>query len=180
MYRYLQHEYRYLRFSHYRRWTTELDSQGVSPKGGVILTLKELHEHKLERDAEHLETDEQIEPGGRGNSVGFVPSKLDAIFPEPIFPTAEALHQDYEVRFFWMASEYVPGLYPGKSTFFFTRDSEERGLDTKWRKVATAKDKEVEVHRIAGLHDTCKTIHLHDLAEHLRMCLNKVQAAESG
>jgi len=52
-------------------------------------------------------------------------------------------------------------------------------LDAKWRKGATAKDKEVEVHRIAGLHDTCKTIHVDDLAEHLRICLNKVQAAES-
>ena len=29
-----------------------------------------------------------------------------------------------------------------------------------------------------GGHDTYKTIHLHDLAEHLRTCLNKVQAAE--
>ena len=178
MYKYLQHEYRYLRFPHYRRWTTELDSQRVSPKEGFILTLKELHEHKLERDAEHRETEEQIEPGSRGNRVGFALPKLDAIFPEPIFPTMEALHQDYEAMFFWAASEYMPGLYPGKSTFFFTRDSEENGQDAKWRKVATAKDKEVEVHHIAGLHDSCKTIHVHDLAEHLRMCLNKVQAAE--
>ncbi|MFL5663118.1 MAG: non-ribosomal peptide synthetase, partial [Ktedonobacteraceae bacterium] len=181
MYRYLQHEYRYLRFPHYRRWTTELNSQGVSSKGGVILTLRELHAHKLERDAEGLETDEQIEPEGKGNRIGFALPKLDAIFPEPIFPTAEALHQDYEFMFFWIAAEYVPGFYPGKSTFFFTRDSEERGLDAKWRKkVAAAKDKEVEVHHIAGMHETCRTIHLHDLTEHLRMCLNRVQTAESG
>ena len=180
MYRYLQHEYRYLRFPHYRRWAAELDAQGVGPKGGVILTLKELHEHKLERDAEHLETDEPIEPGGRGNRAGFAFPKLAAIFLEPLFPAAEALHQDYEFMFFWTASEYVPALYPGKSTFFFTRDSEERGLDAEWRKVAAALDKEVEVHHIAGLHDSCKTIHVHDLTEHLRMCLDKVQAAEPG
>jgi hypothetical protein len=153
----------------------------VSSKGGVILTLSELHAHKLERDAEGLETDEQIEPEGKGNRIGFALPKLDAIFPEPIFPTAEALHQDYEFMFFWIAAEYVPGFYPGKSTFFFTRDSEERGLDAKWRKkVAAAKDKEVEVHHIAGMHETCRTIHLHDLTEHLRMCLNRVQTAESG
>ncbi len=174
MYKYLQHEYRYLRFPHYRRWTTELVSQRVSPKESAILTLKELHEHKLEQDAEHLETDGQIGPGGRGNRAGFALPKFDAIFPEPIFPAAEALHQDYEFQFFWTASEYVPGLYPGKSTFFFTRDTEEHGLDAKWRQVAAAKGKEVEVHRIAGRHSTCKTIHVHDLTEHLRMCLDKV------
>ena len=80
----------------------------------------------------------------------------------------------------WVASDYLPGLYPGKSTFFFTRDSEERGEGAEWLRVAAAKDKEVEVHHVAGTHSTCKTKHIHDLAEHLRMCLNKVQEAELG
>jgi hypothetical protein len=75
-------------------------------------------------------------------------------------------------------SEYEPGFYPGKSTFFFTKDSQEHSEDVKLGKVAEAKDQEVEVYAIAGMHDTCKTIYLHDMAEHLRMCLNKVQAAE--
>jgi surfactin family lipopeptide synthetase A len=180
MYRYLQHGYRYLRFPLYKKWATKPASQGVNPNEGVILTLKTLHEDKLERDAEQLETDEQIEPEGRGNRAGFALPKLDALFPEPIFPSAEALHQDYWGMFCWVASDYVPGLYPGKSTFFFTRDSEERGEGAEWLKVAAAKDKEVEVHHIAGTHRTCRTTQLHDLTEHLRLCLNKVQAAEFG
>ena len=180
MYRYLQHGYRYLRFPHYRMWTTELAAQGVNPNGGVILRLKALHEKKLERDAEYLETDEQIELGGRGNRVHFALPKFNTIFLESILPTAEALHRDYEGMFSWVASDYVPGLYPGKSTFFFTRDSEERGEGAEWLRVAAAKDKEVEVHHVAGTHSTCKTKHIHDLAEHLRMCLNKVREAELG
>jgi len=72
-------------------------------------------------------------------------------------------------------SEYEPSSYPGKSTFFFTREKQKCGWDVYWRKIAEAKDKEVEVHIIAGTHTTCKTKYLHDMTEHLRMCLNKVQ-----
>jgi len=169
--------YRYLRFSHYRRWATELVSQKVDPKGGIILALGELHAHKLELAAEHLDADEQIDPVNSDHSVGFALPKLAAIFPEPIFPTTEVLHQDYEFMFFWTSSAYVPDLYAGKSTFFFTHGSEVQGLDAKWSKVATAIDKEVEVHHISGWHNTCKTIHLHDLTRKLRMCLNKAQEA---
>ena len=72
----------------------------------------------------------------------------------------------------------MPDSYPNKSTFFFFSDSVEGGRSERWRKMAQAKDKEVEIHVIAGTHDTCKTIHLYDLAEHLRMCLNKEQIQE--
>jgi amino acid adenylation domain-containing protein len=175
MYKYLQHVYRYLRFPHYRRWATELVLQKVDPKGGIILALGELHAHKLELAAEHLDTDEQIDPVNADNRVDFALPKLNTIFPEPLFPTTEVLHQDYEFMFFWATSQYMPDLYAGKSTFFFTHGSEEQGLDAKWRKVALAKDEEVEVHHIAGWHNTCKTIHLQDLTRHLHMCLNRAQ-----
>ncbi len=146
--------------------------------GMVMLTLKELHELWLTQRAERLRSDEQMEPGRRGNGVGFTLPRLNDLFPEALFPTVEALRHDWEGIYFWIFSEYEPGFYPGKSTFFFTKDRQEHGEDREWREVAEAKDKEVEVHHLAGRHGTCKTIHLHDLTEHLRMCLNKVQAAE--
>ncbi len=74
-------------------------------------------------------------------------------------------------------SEYEPDFYPGKSTFFFTKNGLKHSDVVKWRKIAEAKDKEVEVHLLVGGHDTCTTIHLHDLTEHFHMCLNKVQTA---
>ena len=179
MYRYLQHVYRYLRFPRYRKSKTELDGERADQNGMVILTLKELHELWLAQRAERLGSDEQMEPGRRGNRVGFTLPRLNDLFPEALFPTVEALQHDWEGTYFWIMSEYEPGFYPGKSTFFFTKDRQEHGEDREWRKVAEAKDKEVEVHHLVGRHSTCKTIHLHDLTEHLRMCLNKVQAAES-
>jgi hypothetical protein len=52
------------------------------------------------------------------------------------------------------------------------------GKDVEWRKVAEAKDKEIEVHIVAGTHETCKTERLHDLSECLRMCLSKALEIE--
>ena len=52
-------------------------------------------------------------------------------------------------------------------------------MDIEWRKVAEAKDKEVEVHMIAGTNTTCKTKYLHDLTEYLRTCLSRAQVAKS-
>jgi acyl carrier protein len=178
IYRYLQHEYRYLRFSYYKRWATDLVSQEVDPQGGLILMLGELHAHKLEHDAEHNTKHMETDPIDRDNRVDMA-LQIASLFPEPIFPTEEALYQDYEFLFFWTSAEYRPSPYPGKSTFFFTQDSEKQGLDAKWYKVVAAKDQEVEFHHIAGRHNTCKTIHLHDLTKHLRMCLNKVQEERS-
>jgi non-ribosomal peptide synthetase component F len=50
----------------------------------------------------------------------YVP-RVDAIFPDPLFPTAKALRHDWKGIFHWSASVYVLGFYPGKSTFFFFR-----------------------------------------------------------
>jgi amino acid adenylation domain-containing protein len=178
MHRYLQHVYRYLRFPHYRKLKTELDGVRVDQNGLVIITLGNEYGLWLHHGAERLGSDEQRGSGRKGNGEGFTLPRLKDLFPEALFPTVEALWHDWEGLYFWAMSEYEPGSYPGKSTFFFTKDKQEHGEDVEWRKVAEAKNKEVEVHLLAGGHDTCKTIHLHDLAEHLRTCLNKVQAAE--
>ncbi len=175
MYRYLQHVYRYLRFPSYRSLQTELDPEQVKQNGGTILTLKALHELWLSFDKESEEIDEQVGPRPK---VHFALPRLTAIFPDVFFPTTEALHHDWGGLFHWMAAAYEPGYYPGKSTFFFSWDwhSEEPLPDiVQWRKVAKAKDREVEMHTITGTHDTCKTTYLHDLTEQLRMCLNSVQ-----
>lgn len=180
MYRYLQHIYRYLRFPRYRRLQTKLDPEQANQNGGTILVLKALHELWLSYGRERSETDEQIELGPRSHNVRFalLRARLASVFPDAIFPTSEDICQDWEGIFHWTASDYVPGFYPGKSTFFFSwgwHSEVQHHYSMKWRKLAEVKDKEVEIHTIAGTHDTCKTEHLHDLTEHLRMCLNKAQ-----
>jgi acyl carrier protein len=179
MYRYLLHMYRYVKYPHYRRLKTEFDHEQVNADGvssSAVLGLKELFELKYGQSTERLATDGQIEFGYRRSKSPVALPRLDSIFPDPIFPPEEVLRQDYLGVFYWVASDYLPGLYPGKSTFFFSSDLQELGNDPEWRKVAEAK--EVEVHIIAGTHETCKTEQLHDLTEHLRMCLNKAQATK--
>ena len=88
------------------------------------------------------------------------------------FPGAEALRQDWMAIFVWAVSGYIPRRYPGKITYLFARENP----DTRnlwWGKVAEAED--VDIHFIPGTHETCRTDHLHELAEHLRTCLNKAQ-----
>jgi hypothetical protein len=69
-----------------------------------------------------------------------------------------------------------PSLYPGKITFFWPRDEPWHTVSGGWRKVAEAKEvQEVEVHIIPGNQGTWRAEQLHVLAEHLRMCLGKVQ-----
>lgn len=183
MYRYLLHLYRYLRYPHYRRLKAELGSEYENTNArttNTILALKELYEFKCSQGIERLVIDEQAESGHKHEKVASLLSRLDSIFPDPIFPSAEVLHQDYLGLFFWVASDYMPRLSPARSTFFFTLDWQEQGKDVDWRKVAEAKDKEVEVHIIAGTHETCKTEHLHDLTERLHLCLSKAHEIEEG
>jgi acyl carrier protein len=177
LHRYLQHMYRYLRFPRYRKFKTERDSERADQNGMAIITLVNEYGLWLHHGTERLGSDEQKAPGRRGNGVGFTLPRLKDLFPEALFPTVGALRRDWEGIFFWAIYEYEPSFYPGKSTFFFTKDGQERGEDVEWRRVAEAIDKEVEIHHLAGRHDTCKTIHLLDLTEHLRLCLNGVQVA---
>jgi thioesterase domain-containing protein len=93
------------------------------------------------------------------------------------FPPIETLRKEYPAMFTWATSDYQPGFYPGKVTLFWDEaEPERRGWWDKW---ARGKDREVEVHIIAGTHTTCKTSHLYSMAQHLRECLNKVQVARS-
>lgn len=116
------------------------------------------------KDAEHLQTAEQGVFGQRGDKVGLALLGLHSIMPK-----VEVLRQDNGDIFDWVAAGYAPGLYPGKFTLFWDReDPARRG---KWYK--GPKTKEVEVHIIPGTHMTVRTEYIHDLAEHLRMCMSQ-------
>ena len=111
---------------------------------------------------------EEVEPGRKHNKVGFGLPRLDALFPR-----VEVLRQDYSAVYDWVAMRYTPpSLYPGKITFFW--DSEEPWRRTGWRKAAETN--EIEVHIIPGRQMPMRTQYLHILAEHLEVCLRKVQA----
>lgn len=91
-----------------------------------------------------------------------------------LLPAAEALRQDWMAVFVWAVSAYSPGHYPGKMTYFFARENpDSRRL--WWGKVAETEN--VKIYVIPGTHETCRTEHIHDLAEHLSLCLTSVQAA---
>jgi hypothetical protein len=90
-----------------------------------------------------------------------------------LFPPLETLRKEYPAMFTWATSQYKPLFYPGKVTLFW--DEAEPVRRAWWRKMAHKKDEEVEAHLLPGTHYTCKTVHPHGLAEHLRMCLRTVQ-----
>ncbi|GAC1398979.1 MAG: hypothetical protein NVSMB49_08130 [Ktedonobacteraceae bacterium] len=178
VYHYSQHLYRYLRFSRYRKLKPKQNSEQVHPKGSVILALKTLHELWLSHGVEQPERNEQTEAGHKRNKAHVALPKLNGLFPDPIFPTAESLRHDWGGMFLWTTSVYEPSFYPGKSTFFFFQDSEEHQRGKPWRKVAKAKDKEVEIHIVPATHDSSKTVDLHNLTNYLHICLSNVQEGD--
>ena len=86
----------------------------------------------------------------------------------------ESSIRDWERIFDWMASGYIPrSSYPGKITFFWTREEPARQI--KWRRWLTAKTQTgtVTVRIIPGNHITSRTEYLPLLAEQLRICLDE-------
>jgi thioesterase superfamily protein len=92
------------------------------------------------------------------------------------FSTAETLRQDWMGKFIWIVSEYVPRQYPGRMMYLWVR---EKPADRKlwWGKVTESE--RVECYDIDGSHETCRTEHFSDLANHLKECLSRVQMAAS-
>ena len=94
-------------------------------------------------------------------------------------PTLSLYQKDYSAYspiYDWAAMRDVPhSLYPGKITFFW--DSQERWRRRVWRNAAETN--EIEVHVIPGTQMESRTKYLHVLAEHLSVCLSKVQANAS-
>jgi thioesterase domain-containing protein len=88
-----------------------------------------------------------------------------------LIPSAEALRQDWMAVFVWAVSGYFPRQYPGKMTYLFARENPD-SRKLWWGKVVETEN--VEIHFIPGTHETCRTEHLHDLAEQLSSCLQTV------
>jgi thioesterase domain-containing protein len=89
-----------------------------------------------------------------------------------LLPAAGALRQDWLAVFVWAVSGYEPRPYPGKVTYLFAKDNPD-GRKLWWGKVKEADN--VEIRTIPGTHETCRTEHIHDLADELRMCLGAAQ-----
>jgi amino acid adenylation domain-containing protein len=175
MYKYLLHLYRYVCYPHYRPLETELKPEQIKAEGTIVAALKALYEQKVGLGIERLGTGEQMEPERRRGQARFTLPKLHSVFPDALFPPAKALHRDWGGIFHWVASVYVPGFYHGKSTFFVFQDNQEWYPHRKpWRKLASMKDKETEMHMLPGTHDSCKTTYLSKMGECLRKCLDSV------
>ena len=82
--------------------------------------------------------------------------------------TTETLRQDWLGIYIWVESEHIPRPYPGRMTCFWARD-ESGNRAVAWHNLTPAA--ETEDHIIPGTHTTCRTDHLHALADHLRACV---------
>ena len=92
---------------------------------------------------------------------------------------AVARPRDGYLDFFtWIAANYRPRTYPGKLTLFWTQDERADSPNRRmgWRMASTAAA--VDVHIVPGTHLTCRTLHVHELAERLRMSLVTAQASD--
>jgi amino acid adenylation domain-containing protein len=108
--------------------------------------------------------------GGKSNGKVSLALKLKALWPR-----VEILRHDWSNIYDWLVSNYMPDMYPGKLTFFWT--SEEPKRSEGWQKVMEAKKGEVEVYMNPGNHISGRTEYLPVLAERLRHCLTKAQEA---
>jgi len=116
-------------------------------------------------------TTKQGEPGSEQSSVDAIPTQLDAVIARN-----EVLRHDWVSIYDWMVADYMPQSYPGKITIFWT--DEELFRRERWSKSMESKIEanNVEDHIIPGNHITSRTQYLPVLAEHLRICLSKVQS----
>jgi amino acid adenylation domain-containing protein len=114
----------------------------------------------------------QDEPEDKTSQTSMASSsfKLQALLPK-----VETLRQDWSNIYDWLVANYTPSLYPGKITFFWTSEEPERSEG--WQEVMKAKEGEVEIYINPGNHISGRTEYLPVLAERLRECLNKAQAA---
>jgi len=127
-------------------------------------------------NAELLRSAKQGKPEGKEESK---PSLASSSFKlKGLLPRIETLRQDWSNIYDWQVANYTPGLYPGKITFFWS--SEEPARSDGWQEVVKAKEGEIETYINPGNHISSRTEYLPVLAERLRGCLNRAQAAQEG
>lgn len=90
------------------------------------------------------------------------------------FSTAEMLRKDWMGKFIWAVSQYAPRQYSGRTIYLWAR--EKPAVRKLWWGKVTESER-VECHDIEGSHETCRTEHFTDLANHLKECLSTVQMA---
>ena len=91
-----------------------------------------------------------------------------------LVPPLETLRHDWISVFVWVFSHYVPRSYPGKMIYLWARDEPGNHRAGKWGHVVKAE--EVEIQFIPGTQWSCRHEHLHEMAQRLKLCLNKAQA----
>jgi pimeloyl-ACP methyl ester carboxylesterase len=90
-----------------------------------------------------------------------------------LVPTAEMLRHDWIGIFVWVFSHYVPRYYPGKMIYLWTRD--EPGNHRAGKQGHVMKAEEVEIQFIPGTQWSCRHAYLQEMAQQLKLCLNKAQ-----
>jgi amino acid adenylation domain-containing protein len=113
---------------------------------------------------------EQSESEGKESKAASSSFRFKALLPR-----LETLRSDWLNTYDWLAANYKPSLYPGKITFFWSKEEPERAHD--WRNVIKAKEGEVDIYINPGDHISARTEYLPILAQRLRECLMKAQAA---
>ncbi len=121
--------------------------------------------------AQLLGSVDQDELGGKESKASQASLSLGL---KALRPRVEILRQDWSNIYDWQVANYMPNLYPGKITFFWT--SEEPSRADGWRNVVKAKQGEVEIYVNPGGHISGRTEYLPVLAQRLRECLIKAQA----
>jgi hypothetical protein len=92
-----------------------------------------------------------------------------------LMPAAGALRQDWMAVFIWAVSGYVTRPYAGRITYLLAGDHP-AGRQLWWGRVGAADN--VEIHPIPGTNTTCRSQHIHGLAERLQACVGKAQGTE--
>ena len=122
-----------------------------------FLRLQHCYRFLFDRNAEDFEDLERLDPRSHR-----------------IFPPLEALYLEYPAMFIWATTAYQPSFYPEKVTLFWEAAEPERR--SWWERFAEGRDGQVETVIVPGTHKTCKTDHIHDLADHLNEKLEEASA----
>ena len=91
-----------------------------------------------------------------------------------LLPDGGALRQDWLGSFIWALADYAPAPYPAKVIYLYAADNPD-GRKLWWGTVLTP-SANVDIRLTPGDHVSCRTTHLHELAENLRICLAEAQA----
>lgn len=92
-----------------------------------------------------------------------------------LMPAIETLRRDWIGIFVWVFSHYHPRYYPGKMIYLWTTD--EPSNRRVGKRGSVVKAEEVEIQFIPGTQWSCRHEHLHEMAQRLKLCLNKAQAS---